>query len=721
MVYDDTEVSIVQIEIDPEALAWIYNNPESDSLHLAQFHFHNAHIDEAVTDIGFRLRGNTSRQALKKSFKISFNTFAPGRQFYGLDKMNLNGEHNDPAIVRSKLCWDWFGEIGLTASRAAQTAVYINGNFYGLYTSVEHIDEEFISRNYHDDSGNLWKCLWPADLTYQGPNPEDYHPYFDEVRPYQLKTNVDEYDYTNLAHFIDILNNTPDNQLTDSLETVLDVPDVLKYFASNVLLGSWDEYWFLMNNFYLYHHPSNHRMHLIPYDYDNTLGIDWFDIEWAETNPYVFPVIDGGPRPLATRLLDQSGYHNLYTHFLYHFAEHLLDPESWASRLSQYRAVNLPWAEIDSFRRLDYGFDDDSGIEDFSQSYDHPDYENQHVSHSILQFVEMRSASINPHLFYFSAPPVVYHLELIPPRPTAEDTIRFETAAFDEAGLTFVQVQLDFDDGATQYHLMSHQPVAGSAVPEDADRWTVSVPPLPAGTEVQVRIIAMDQSGNSIQYPGEPLDLTIPQTFPVSVVLNEFMARNDTTISDEFGEFDDWVELKNTTGSAVDLNGWYLSDRSSNLTKWQLNASNLNLQPGAYQLIWLDGQDEQGPFHAGFRLDGDGEFLALTAPDGITVMDSLSFGPQENDVSLARIPDGTGDWLFSDSPTPYSYNLILTGVPGDINGDETLDVLDVVLLADWIISGITPSSEFLTVTDMSEDNTLDVLDIIILVDMILHP
>ena len=75
MLYDDSQVSIIEIEVDPLTLEWIYQYPESDSIHIAQFHFSNSHIDEFVDDIGFRLRGNTSRDALKKSFKISFNTF----------------------------------------------------------------------------------------------------------------------------------------------------------------------------------------------------------------------------------------------------------------------------------------------------------------------------------------------------------------------------------------------------------------------------------------------------------------------------------------------------------------------------------------------------------------------------------------------------------------------------------------------------------------------
>ena len=121
-LYSDTSVVRIDIFVNPASLEWMYNNVESDSEHFAFMHFKNSFINESVDSIGFRLRGNTSRQSQKKSFKISFNTFVSGREFYGVDKLNLNGEHNDPSIIRSKLVWDLYQDIGMAASRAAPVA-----------------------------------------------------------------------------------------------------------------------------------------------------------------------------------------------------------------------------------------------------------------------------------------------------------------------------------------------------------------------------------------------------------------------------------------------------------------------------------------------------------------------------------------------------------------------------------------------------------------------
>ncbi|HHE54634.1 MAG TPA: hypothetical protein ENL21_02550, partial [Caldithrix abyssi] len=134
-VFDDRQVAIIEIEIEAQYLDYLFNpdNAQSDSLFPCTVHFRNVFFDTTIANVGFRLRGNTSRNAQKKSFKLSFNTFEKGRKFATLEKLNLNGEHNDPSIIRSKLCWDFFRKIDLHGSQAAHAALYINGAYYGLY------------------------------------------------------------------------------------------------------------------------------------------------------------------------------------------------------------------------------------------------------------------------------------------------------------------------------------------------------------------------------------------------------------------------------------------------------------------------------------------------------------------------------------------------------------------------------------------------------------
>lgn len=111
------------------------------------------------------------------------------------------------------------------------------------------------------------------------------------------------------------------------------------------------------------------------------------------------------------------------------------------------------------------------------------------------------------------------------------------------------------------------------------------------------------------------------------LVINEFMADNVATITDEDGTFSDWIELHNTTGSPISLNGWFLTDDAATPTKWQFPVAdfpNDTIAGGGYLVVWASGKDRAGSgaeqeIHTNFKLSASGEYLALVRPDGATV------------------------------------------------------------------------------------------------------
>lgn len=655
-LYDDSQVARVDITIDPAALEWLYNNVQSDSEFVASFNFQNAYINETVENIGFRLRGNTSREAAKKSFKVSFNTFVSGREFYGVDKLNLNGEHNDPSIIRSKLCFDHYQTIGMKASRANHVEVYINGQYYGLYISVEHIDDEFLNKNFADDTGNLWKCLYPADLNYLGSDPNLYKNLNNNGRPaYELKTNEAEGDFSKLARFISVLNNTSAASLPDSIESIIDVPGVLKYFAMNILVGGWDDYWSLMNNYYLYHEPTTDMFHLIPYDYDNTYGIDWSGNNWTTANPYNFPKVSGGYRPLAERLMQNAQYRNLYTHFLEFFRSNVYQLSNWENRIDSFMSMISSSVISDSFRTLDYGFD----TNDFYNSYSATSYNNQHVKYGLKQFVNLRNASLPAQLSYQSAKPIAYKISYEPKNPGADDSIYVYASVFDNNGLSEVSIHYQEDGtSSTQIYPMNFSPILNTKNVDEADRWIGVIPPLGAGKTGKFFVYVKDTQNEFQFYPRKKaIEIKTQQIISDDIVINEFMADNKTTIADPNGEYDDWIELYNPTSNPIILTGRFLTDKKDNLTKYQFTQPNLILNPNEYLLIWCDEQQTQQGIHTNFKLSKDGEFIGLVETDGISIIDSLSFVPQTTDISFGRLPDGASNWIFM-TPTPGTTNNI---------------------------------------------------------------
>ena len=109
------------------------------------------------------------------------------------------------------------------------------------------------------------------------------------------------------------------------------------------------------------------------------------------------------------------------------------------------------------------------------------------------------------------------------------------------------------------------------------------------------------------------------------LVIGEFMASNETTLADEDGDFEDWIEIHNPTGAAIDLTGWSLTDDPGDLSKWLLPAR--TLPAGDYLLVFASGKDRRDPggeLHANFQLDADGEYLALVEPGGTTVATEFS-------------------------------------------------------------------------------------------------
>jgi len=142
------------------------------------------------------------------------------------------------------------------------------------------------------------------------------------------------------------------------------------------------------------------------------------------------------------------------------------------------------------------------------------------------------------------------------------------------------------------------------------------------------------------------------------VVISEFMAINGETVTNAIGETSDWIELHNRSAAAMDLTGWHLTDDEGELDKWPFPAT--NIAANGYLLVWADGSDisvVSNELHAGFKLDGDGEYLALVAADGATVVHEYApeYPPQHEDVSYGMW--ATNQHRYFSVPTPGGANV----------------------------------------------------------------
>jgi len=118
-LFDDSAVSEIHLQLPADSPAYMINELVNDRYLQASFVFDDGNFRDSVANVGLRLRGNTSLFAQKKSFKISFNEFVPGREYQGVRKLNLRGSHNDPTMIREKLFYEVWEKADMPERRMA--------------------------------------------------------------------------------------------------------------------------------------------------------------------------------------------------------------------------------------------------------------------------------------------------------------------------------------------------------------------------------------------------------------------------------------------------------------------------------------------------------------------------------------------------------------------------------------------------------------------------
>lgn len=125
-----------------------------------------------------------------------------------------------------------------------------------------------------------------------------------------------------------------------------------------------------------------------------------------------------------------------------------------------------------------------------------------------------------------------------------------------------------------------------------------------------------------------------------SVVISEVVANNQLGITDAEGDHSDWIELSNAGLDAVDLTGWYLSDTPGVLNRWQFPAT--NIVGGGRLVLFASGKNKRVPgleLHTNFQLGDQGETLSLVLPDGVTIVDSMTYPELAADAAYGRGSD----------------------------------------------------------------------------------
>lgn len=355
-------------------------NPANDKKVVSRFVYSNNGAVTNLDSIGLRLKGNTSRRRPEgeigqlhnptnpdwhhSHFALVFSKYRDAQRFAGLNKLNLKWFKDDASYCREIYSYDLFRRFGCwTTPRASycRVSIKVAGDalpaYYGVYAMIENIDEDYIARNQNywgSTIGFLWKGGWSGNNNANfvstasiGVENVNIDPSLSVYYAYDLKTRKTELTTgkTELLQFISDLNTKTGTEFQNWISQKMDINLFLKTYATNVVLGMWDDYWVNGNNFYFYF-AGNGKAYFIPYDYDNTLGTSAIVSNSGTQNPLTWGNMT--QRPLITKILAIPACKTLYKNYISQltnsnnsfFAQNKSVPriQAWQNRISGFIA-----------------------------------------------------------------------------------------------------------------------------------------------------------------------------------------------------------------------------------------------------------------------------------------------------------------------------------------------------------------------------------------------
>lgn len=380
------------------------NMNHEESVVAKGFYFTKDNKEWYFNDIGFRIRGNTSRRRpqlgngagnndyVQAHFALDFEEWTDEDKKLAdcMKGVILKRFKDDATYSREVYAYNLFRQNGIwIAPRAAYTRLIIqiqesDGTFetvdYGVYSMIEEIKKQFLKERTTEtggylssNKGNLWKCLYKvsgSDFVYNNANSigEEKIEAIEDDSGNITGFSVQNFDYDykgdndleedgkpQILAFMEELNNLPN--CTDGVNDSADKEKITKFYnekmagdlflrtyAINVILGMWDDYWVNKNNFYFYF-DTDGKAYFIPYDYDNILGTNGCGVDAGTQNPLIWGSLTDGTRPLIQKILQVPEFMDLYKKYLdeYSNEESFFDDDKSIARIKNWQSMIEPY------------------------------------------------------------------------------------------------------------------------------------------------------------------------------------------------------------------------------------------------------------------------------------------------------------------------------------------------------------------------------------------
>jgi len=624
-------------------------------------------IDGILYDsVGVRFKGNSSYNSFGQSNKKPFNIkidYTINQDVYGYTTLKLNNMFKDPSCVREVLSYELLSNY-MPVSKANYMNIYINGNLHGLYTSVESVNNDFLTKHFESDDNSFFKCdpNWGAPppmgcppgnsmptLTFAGTDTACYK------NSYEIKSDS-SIAWVKLLDLIQLLDNTP-NQVSQ----LLDVDRALWMLVYNNIFVNLDSYTGSGHNYYLYENDYN-IFNTIIWDLNENYGcfsnaggqppsnlslndMQNFSPTWNDQN---------NQRPLIKKILANSDYKKRFFAHYRTIIDEFLITNAMKNRAVVLQNMIDPYVSSDP--NLIYSYNDfQNGL-------------NQSMGNmpGINALMDPRLIYLQGHSEIIKIAPSISNIQQLPLSPTYNDNV-------------WINANISNSTQAKLHYKSALQaPFIETIMYDDGNNndggandgvFGAMIPSFNPATRIYYYIYADNQNAGRFsperaEYEFYSYLVQGEQISIGDIVINEFMASNSNTESDQNGEFDDWIELYNNTNNDISLNNMFLSDDLLEPYKWQF--PDTIIAANDFLIVWADDDAQQG-LHAEFKLSSSGETLIFSNSDS-TLLDSITYPNQSTDITYGRYPNGTGSFQYLPS-TFGTYNQTLSTY------ENTLDFL----------------------------------------------
>ncbi len=616
-----------------------------------------------MDSIGVKYKGNSTYQAnqAKNPFHIELDTYKD-HEYDGFTDIKLSNVAKDPSFLREVLSYQILRQY-MDAPLSNYANVTVNGELIGLYSNSEAISRKFVNKYYGSKNNTRVKCnptfgAGPQssdfpDLVYRG---EDSTAYYEG---YEMKSDAG---WAELIDLTDALDNDIEN-----IEQILDVDRVLWMLAFDNVLVNLDSYiGIFKQNYYLYRDDYGRFLPTV-WDLNESFGV--FSAtgttrlgnttQKAQMSHLLHE--NDADWPLIRNILAVAQYKRKYLAHVKTMLQENFASGTYAETGMELQSLIDASVQADDNKFFTYANFQDNLTTDTGGGGG-PGGPGNAGAPGITNLMNARSSYLLGLNDFTQTEPSISEIALSDNSPTLNQTITL-TATINNAlraylyyrtinGAPFQQIEL-FDDGAhndggandgvygtnltitnahTEYYLYAENDGIGKFSPQRAEH--------------------------------EFYEIAAETTSALAgdLVINEFLAANDTTQADQDGEFDDWIELYNNTSSPISLDGFYLSDDPGNLIKFAFPAGT-SIAANDYLIVWADEDLDQDGLHADFKLSAGGETVLLVDAS-FAIVDSVTYTGQETDISHGRFPNGTGD--FQNMATTFNAE----------NTDELPDIAD---------------------------------------------